>query len=237
MCTVVVRVPERSGEPVRVLAIRDEDPARPWRPPGAWWPERYPDVRGVQDVRAGGAWLAVDERSRRLAVLLNRADDGSVAEDAPSRGWLSLEGVSGRAPESAPDTRGFNLVQASPDAVHVSSWDGRRFASSPLTPGTHMVAHDDVDDPRTARITRWLPAFRDAPLPPGPAWYAPWLAIVAESATLDPTDDEALIRDHRHLGIPTLSLMLCAVTVGDEGTELASAALPAPGQWGPIHLA
>lgn len=237
MCTVVVRVPEWQGEPVRMLAIRDEDPARPWRPPGAWWPERYPGVRGVQDVRAGGAWLAVDDRSRRLAVLLNRADDGSAAEDAPSRGWLPLEAVAGRSPGPAPATRGFNLVEASSDTVRVSSWDGERFVSSPLTPGTHMIAHDDVDDARTARITRWLPTFREALLPPGPTWYAPWLAIVAESAELDPTDDEALIRDHRHLGIPTLSLMVCAVAVEPQGTDLVGSALPAPGRWGPIRLA
>lgn len=236
MCTVVVRVPEQPGEPVRVLAIRDEDPARPWRPPGAWWPGRYAGVRGVQDVRAGGAWLAVHPRLRRLAVLLNRADDGSAGEDAPSRGWLPLEAVSGRAPASTPATRGFNLVQASPAGVRVWTWDGQSLASSPLAPGTHMVSHDDVDDPRTARIARWLPAFRDAQLPSGPAWYAAWLGIVADSAALDPTDDEALIRDHRHLGIPTLSLMVCAVTVGAEGTDLVSAALPAPGRWGPIRL-
>lgn len=238
MCTVVVRVPERPSEPVRVLAIRDEDPARPWRPAGAWWPDRYPGVRGVQDVRGGGAWLAVADRSPRLAVLLNRADDGSVGEDAPSRGWLPLETVAGRAPGPipAPPTRGFNLVEATPDTVRVSSWDGQRFDSSALTPGTHMISHDDVDDPRTARITRWLPAFRGAALPSGPAWYAPWLAIVADSAELDPTDDEALIRDHRHLGIPTLSLLLCAVAIGPGRTDLVGAALPAPGRWGPIRL-
>ena len=237
MCTVVVRVPELPGDPVRMLAIRDEDPARPWRPVGAWWPGRYPGVRGVLDVRAGGSWLAVNDRSGRTAVVLNRADDGSAGEDAPSRGWLPLEAVAGRGLGSEPATRGFNLVEASPDAVRVSSWDGRRFASSPLPPGTHMVSHDEVDDPRTARITRWLPAFRDALLPPGPAWYTPWLEVVAESAALDPTDDEALIRDHRHLGIPTLSLMLCVLAVASEGTDLVGAALPAPGRWGPLRLA
>lgn len=236
MCTVIVRVPEDRQHPTRVLAIRDEDPARPWRPLGAWWPQQYPGVRGVQDVRAGGAWLAIQERSRRLAILLNREDDQSMPEDAPSRGSLPLEAVSGRSPNSHPATRGFNLFEASPSTVRVSSWDGQRLTSQTLTPGTHMVSHDDVDDPRTARIARWLPAFRDAPLGSGSQWYSSWLTVVAESAALDPTDDAALIRDHRHLGIPTLSLMVCAATVGADGADVVGAALPGPGRWGPIEL-
>ena len=71
MCTVVIRVPEPDRGDVRILAVRDEDPGRPWLPLGAWWPE-HPEVEGVMDQLAGGAWLAHDDR--RLAVLLNRAD-------------------------------------------------------------------------------------------------------------------------------------------------------------------
>ena len=77
MCTVVVRVPEPDGGPVRLLAVRDEDPARPWRPLGPWWPE-HPGVRGVRDDLAGGAWLAADDK--RLAVLLNRAGGADVED-------------------------------------------------------------------------------------------------------------------------------------------------------------
>ncbi|NLE97708.1 MAG: hypothetical protein GX596_06935, partial [Propionibacterium sp.] len=68
MCTVVIRVPEPdSEEPVRLLAVRDEDPGRPWRTLGQWW---TPGVVGVLDELAGGAWLAADDES--LAVLVNR---------------------------------------------------------------------------------------------------------------------------------------------------------------------
>ena len=54
MCTVIVHVPEDSTAAIRVLAVRDEDPARAWDPLGAWWPE-LPGVVGVRDTRAGGA--------------------------------------------------------------------------------------------------------------------------------------------------------------------------------------
>ena len=79
MCTVVIRVPQRG--PLRVLAIRDEDPQRPWRPVGAWWPDR-PTVRGIMDELAGGAWMAADGST--FAVLLNRAG-GHHGPDVTSR--------------------------------------------------------------------------------------------------------------------------------------------------------
>ena len=48
MCTVVIRVPESPSAPTRVLAIRDEDPERPWNPLGRWWPEPHDGVVGVR---------------------------------------------------------------------------------------------------------------------------------------------------------------------------------------------
>ncbi|WP_370429006.1 NRDE family protein, partial [Microbacterium sp. NRRL B-14842] len=58
MCTVVIDV-EVAGS-ARLLAVRDEDPAREWDALGEWWPEEYPGVIGIRDRRAGGAWLAVN---------------------------------------------------------------------------------------------------------------------------------------------------------------------------------
>ena len=91
MCTVVIRVPESADDDVRILAIRDEDPHRPWRPLGQWWPDR-PGVTGVLDELAGGAWLAHDDE--RLAVLLNREGGSTVAVPA-SRGGLVLGMIAG----------------------------------------------------------------------------------------------------------------------------------------------
>ncbi|MFZ8294598.1 NRDE family protein, partial [Staphylococcus aureus] len=77
---MVVDVPRERGQPVRVLAVRDEDRNRPWRRLGTWWPEQ-PAVRGIRDERAGGAWLAADPRAGRLAVLLNRKDLSGRSDD------------------------------------------------------------------------------------------------------------------------------------------------------------
>src|SRR3954452_6705525 len=112
MCTVIVRVGESPPDPIRILAIRDEDPLRPWNPLGPWWPDTHEGVVGVRDARAGGAWLAADPGTRRLAVLLNRKDHSDRDEsELVSRGTIVLASVAGEHPEGSPHTHGFNLVE------------------------------------------------------------------------------------------------------------------------------
>ena len=149
MCTVIVRVPDDPRHPTRVLAVRDEDPEREWNPLGDWWPEAHPGVIGVRDVRAGGAWLAAAPDRGLLAVLLNRAEGHDLPESAVvSRGALPLAAVEGEAVPAAPRTRGFNLLTVGAAASVVTRWDGTAVHETVLGPGTHMVAHDDVDDSR-----------------------------------------------------------------------------------------
>ena len=179
MCTVIVHVPETPGAPVRLLAVRDEDPAR------AWWPES-PDVVGVRDRRAGGAWLAADPAAGRIAVILNRADivpDG----DAPleSRGRIVLDAVGGAALETPPHTHGFNLVELTATGATVTMWDGDALRRVELAPGIHMIAHDDVDDPATARIAAWRDAF-DAPETVGEEWRERWLDTLERTSAVGP---------------------------------------------------
>lgn len=230
MCTVVIDVAEPGGS--RLLAVRDEDPARAWDPLGAWWPERYPGVIGVRDRRAGGAWLAVDPTSRRLAVLLNRADVFELPEDQVlSRGSLVLESVAGRSPEGALPMHGFNLLEVGPDAARVLSWDGEELIEAPVPQGVHMIAHDGLDDPATARIARWLPEFRATPARTDD-WADRWTEVLAASAQLHPTDDAAIIRDNRPHGYPTQSLLYCVADIGHAGVDIDEAELPSPGHWG-----
>ena len=151
---------ERSAEVRASLAVRDEDPQRPWDDLGEWWPDSHPGVIGIRDRRAGGAWLAADPASGRLAVLLNRADVLDLPDDAVrSRGSLALESVAGRSPDGPLPMHGFNLLGVTPDGSRVLSWDGTELRESSVPEGVHMIAHDDLDDPRTARIVAWLPRF------------------------------------------------------------------------------
>ncbi|WP_153746333.1 NRDE family protein [Microbacterium sp. SYP-A9085] len=233
VCTVILSVPAASDQPVRVLAVRDEDPARAWQPLGAWWPDR-PGVVGVRDARAGGAWLAADASAGRLAVLLNRASgpvpDGMVQV---SRGGIVLDAVAGRPQHPTAAVLGFNLVDVSADGVRVLTWDGHALRETPVPPGVHMIAHDDLDDPRTSRITAWHDAFADAAS--GPDWERAWLDVLARSARLGPDDDRAIIRDNRVHGYPTQSLLLCTASVGTS-VDVRYGELTTPGMWNEVEL-
>lgn len=238
MCTVIVHVPETAGGSVRLLAVRDEDPNRPWQPLGLWWPE-YPGVAGVRDVRAGGAWLASDAASGRLAVMLNRADTFTGdRRQLESRGGLVLESVAGRPPQE-PRTAGFNLVEIDWARVTVTTWDGESLGIEELLPGTHMIEHRAVDDPESARTSRWLPEFQDAAPRNGglhDEWWGGWLDVLARSGELSPDDDAAIIRDNRSHGYPTLSLLACVASVSAEGAKTLFAPLRTPGEWNALHF-
>ncbi len=239
MCTVIIHVGESASEPIRLIAIRDEDPARPWNPLGRWWPDTHSRVVGVRDVRAGGAWLAADPDEHRLAVLLNREDRSDRSEDeVVSRGSIVLASVAGTSPGRRPRTHGFNLVEVVPGSARVTMWDGLEARTQALAPGTHMIAHDDVDDPATPRIVRWLDEFRRTPIgaADSDAWWEPWLAILARSAELPPTDDRAIIRDNRALGYPTLSTLICIASLSASRLDVHYGEFADPGRWSTLAL-
>ena len=227
MCTVVIDVPGMPGEPVRLLAVRDEDRHRPWRGLGRWWPERG-GVLGVRDDRAGGAWLAVDPDAGRLAVLLNREDLSDRGDDeVVTRGGVPLDAVGDGIPDR-PLTRGFNLVEVDAAGAHLVEWDGMVARRTRLAPGTHMIAHHAVDDEGTPRIARWLAGFRRVGLAAGEEWWMPWLGVV-EQSTHDP--GAAVLRRDDHDGHVLESLLVCVASIGPGGVDVREAALPEPGRW------
>lgn len=231
MCTVVIDAADAAS--VRLLAVRDEDPQREWDALGAWWPERHPGVIGIRDRRAGGAWLAANPAERRLAVLLNRADVLDLPADrAVSRGALALESVVGRSPAAPELMHGFNLLEVRPEGSRVLSWDGEALRATSIEPGTHMIAHDDLDDAATPRIAAWLPEFRAlGPTSESIDWRADWVGMLAASAMLSPEDDRAIIRDNRPHGYPTQSLLYCTAAVTEAGVDVEYHALPTPAHW------
>lgn len=220
MCTVVIEVPQRAADPVRMLAVRDEDPARPWDGPGEWWADR-PGVVGVRDRRANGAWLAVSSAAGRLAVILNRGEPVEAPDGSPlaSRGAIVLDSVAGIPLRGRPRTAAFNLVEIEGGRATATSWDGVSVRRAALGPGVHMIAHHDVDDPRSARIVRWLPEFRalaeeEGRRSPFDEWSGRWIGLLGRSAELGPDDDRAIVRDNTPHGYPTRSLLVCVAEVG-----------------------
>lgn len=231
MCTVVIEVPSDANAGVRLLAIRDENPAREWDAPGEWWPDEHPGVIGVRDRQANGAWLATDPAHGRLSVMLNRFDPNPPPPPVggfASRGALVLDTVTGASLDAAPRTPNFNLVTVSPEGAVVSTWSEGVVTHQLLAPGMHMIAHHGVNDTaNTARIAQWLPEFQRL-TGLDDEWQAEWIATLSRTTELAADDERAILRDNRPYGAPTQSLMVCIAEVFAEHVRLDTAVLAEP---------
>jgi uncharacterized protein with NRDE domain len=148
------------GEPVRVLALRDELQGREFDDPGAWWPEQ-PDVVGGRDRVAGGSWAVTDVRTGVTALVLNRPERRFAEPGAASRGVLPLLAV-----EYGPDwpqhldllgMASFNLVLAAPIALTLWAFDGVHLTIRDLGQGTSMVTSGGAED---GKAERYLTTFK-----------------------------------------------------------------------------
>src|SRR4051794_28072407 len=182
-----------SGEPVRILALRDELTSREFDDPGRWWPDR-PDVVGGRDRVAGGTWCATGVGSGVTALVLNRPQKREADAGAPSRGVLPLLGVEhgARWPEQIEldGMASFLLVLATPDRLTTWDFDGTDPAVTEHAEGTWMVTSGGPED---RKGERWLPAFTEAGYPEG------WRALVAKEPPQD--DAGALVVRHEEDGL------------------------------------
>lgn len=232
MCTLIVRVPDDEGQPVRLIAVRDEDPAREWNALGPWWPGSHPGAIGVQDARAGGAWLAALPDEGRLAVLLN-VGGPNPQPGLASRGEVVLDAVARIAPDPNRRTQPYALVTVAGSSVELTLSNGSTHKTQAIEPGVHMLVNSPIiDDATFARVERWLPEFRDA-TPEGEPdnWFEGWIGVLERSAELAPTDDAAIIRDNRPYGIGTLSLLMCSATITPESALVDYVEFGEPGAW------
>ncbi len=182
MCTVVTRW--QPGEPLRILALRDELVSRAFDLPAAWWSDR-PDVIGGRDRTAGGSWCVSDVRTGVTALVLNRTERRT---GTPSRGVLPLAAVS--AGDNWPDhvphqaMASFTLVLAAPDAVTAWTWDASELRRIDLDAGAHMMTPAGVD-PDDARARAHQTALSDD---------GAWLDVVGARTPSD--DPGALVVRH-----------------------------------------
>jgi hypothetical protein len=181
MCTVVTRW--TAGEPLRILAIRDEFISRDFDPPDAWWPGQ-PSVIGGRDRRAGGSWCVSDARTGVTALVLNRIERHV---GTPSRGVLPLAAVAAGThwPDDVDhrEMASFTLVMAGPDGVTAWDWDATEFVRQDLAAGTHVFTSRGADaaDEKAGRLGK---EFAERP----------WLDVVTEHPPAD--DRTALIVRH-----------------------------------------
>jgi hypothetical protein len=163
VCTVVIRWSE--GQPVRILALRDELTSRPFDDPGRWWPD-HPDVVAGRDRVAGGTWCATRVGTGATALVLNRSQRSEAAAGAPSRGVLPLLGVAhGRewpAHVRTGGMAGFLLVLATPEELVTWDFDGAGLRETEHPPGTVMVTSGGPED---RKAERHLGEFQEAAFP------------------------------------------------------------------------
>ncbi|MCD6075313.1 MAG: hypothetical protein K0Q70_2196, partial [Rhodospirillales bacterium] len=183
MCTLVIlRRPDHAW-PVLVAANRDEQIARPWRPPARHWPDRpdviadRPDVIAGIDELAGGTWLGLNDHGVMAAVLNGRGTLGPRS-GFRSRGELPLEALEHADAIDAIEAlgainpeayRACHLVIAdNRDAAVISVLEteaGHRIARTAIPPGVSLLTSRGLNDLSHPRAKTYLPQFRAAKEP------------------------------------------------------------------------
>jgi hypothetical protein len=207
---------------VLLAANRDEMLERPWRPPARHWPDRPNVVAGLDEL-GGGSWFGVNDDGV-AAGIMNRAGTLGRATGKRSRGELVLEALDHAEAKTAAEAlshlnpaayRAFNLVIADADSVywlrHTES-SGKGIDVTPLTPGVSMLTAHDCNDLSSARIRRYLPRFRDAPIPdPDSGDWSAWERLLASRESDADSPREGAMNVVTDVGFGTVSSSLLAL--------------------------
>jgi len=196
MCSLIILRRPGHDWPLLIAANRDELLSRPSRAPARHWPDR-PDVVAGLDENGGGSWLGINDHGL-VAAVLNRTGTLGPATDKRSRGELVLEALdhaeageaAGALADLHPDAyRPFNLVVAGPrDAYWLRHGGDGEIRVHPIASGLHMLTASELDDLQEPRIRRFLPQFRNAPIPePENDDWSAWEALLART---DVDDDD-----------------------------------------------
>ena len=189
MCTLVILRRPRAAGPLLLAANRDELYSRPSLPPGRYWPDR-PHVLAGLDLRAGGAWLGVNDAGV-AAGLLNRHGTFQPDPGSRSRGDVvlrALDHASARGTAKAftvldaAGWRPFNLIVAdASDAFWLCHRGSSAMVVTAIPPGLHMIEGGDLDDPASPRLRHYRPRFSAAATPdPTSGQWQGWQEILAD---------------------------------------------------------
>ena len=167
MCIAYLAIAAHPDWPLLIAANRDEYHQRPCLPAAPW--EANPDVIAGIDCQASGTWLGVT-RSGRFALITNFRDPGKQVENAPSRGELVSQFLTGRdTPQAYSNTvhasgsryNGFNLIVGDTNqAFYIGNQSGQAQAQR-LAPGRYVLSNHLLDTPwpKAERLRQALDAF------------------------------------------------------------------------------
>jgi len=169
MCLIVLAWRTHPNHRLIVAANRDEYFGRPAAPAGFW--DDHANVLAGRDLEAGGTWLGIT-LDGRFAALTNYRNPADKKTDAPSRGALVSDFLTGRTnPEQyvrqverrATDYNGFGLLAG--DARSMFFFSNRGGQVTRVAPGLHGLSNHLLDTPwpKVEKGKAGLAALLDGP--------------------------------------------------------------------------
>ena len=149
MCLILLSYKMHPDYRLILAANRDEFYNRPTAPLDYW--ADHPDVLAGRDLKGKGTWLGVT-RTGRIAAITNYRYPAAHMENAPSRGILIRDFLTGNAsPEQylkavrkmSQAYNGFNLIAGEPSGLFYYS--NRATRVQQLQPGTYGISNHLID--------------------------------------------------------------------------------------------
>ncbi len=157
MCIAYIALACHPDWPLIIAANRDEFHARPTLAAAYW--KQNPDLLAGRDQRAGGTWLGIHPKHRRISLITNFREPGNTQHFRQSRGELALHCLNQNKSSSlqalqtlepqAHDYAGFNLLSLDLLPIDPQSWtaqaaylsnrnDGKSYE---LAAGIHVLSN------------------------------------------------------------------------------------------------
>ena len=194
MCLAVLSLGQHPRFPLVLVANRDEFFDRPalaldwWQAPGHVQP-----ILAGRDLSAGGTWLGLSTQGR-LALLTNVRAPGKQRPDAPSRGSIVPDWLSGTDTLLQANQRwqqaghnGFNLITADLCAGQWAWTATQQSQPLPLAPGLHGLSNASLDTPwpKVLRLRQAVQQALQAPLGVGHLAHTLFEALADPATALD----------------------------------------------------
>ncbi|RMG64056.1 MAG: NRDE family protein [Bacteroidetes bacterium] len=151
MCLILLAYRTHPDYSLVVAANRDEFYHRPAKP-STWWGADLQVLSGI-DLKAGGTWMGVT-RQGRFAALTNVREPHRINPQAPSRGQLVADFLTGTEPPEvylhrleaeAQAYNGFNLLVG--DASDLWYYGNRTQSIMHLQPGIYGLSNAALNTP------------------------------------------------------------------------------------------
>jgi uncharacterized protein with NRDE domain len=144
MCLILFSYKLHAKYRLILAANRDEFYDRPTASLDYW--SDHPDVLAGRDLKGNGTWLGIT-RSGRLAAITNYREPAAHMEDAPSRGILIRDFLTGNASKAVSKKskayNGFNLIAGDPSGFYYYSNRATRVRQ--LQPGLYGISNHLID--------------------------------------------------------------------------------------------